>query len=59
MSDQLTWNKTIIDEFRANAGKVGGRFAGRTLLLLHTVGAKSGAGSGLIRWPAWRMGSGW
>jgi deazaflavin-dependent oxidoreductase (nitroreductase family) len=39
MSD---WNKAIIDEFRANAGKVGGQFAGRTLLLLHTTGAKSG-----------------
>jgi deazaflavin-dependent oxidoreductase (nitroreductase family) len=36
------WNRTIIDEFRANSGKVGGRFAGRTLLLLHSVGAKSG-----------------
>ncbi len=36
------WNQAIIDEFRANAGKVGGPFAGRTLLLLHTVGAKSG-----------------
>jgi len=35
-------NKMIIDEFRANAGKVGGPFAGRTLLLLHTIGAKSG-----------------
>ena len=35
-------NKIIIDEFRANAGKVGGPFAGRTLLLLHTIGAKSG-----------------
>ncbi len=35
-------NQGIIDEFRANGGKVGGRFAGRTLLLLHTVGAKSG-----------------
>ena len=34
-------NKTIIEEFRANGGKVGGRFADRTLLLLHTVGAKS------------------
>jgi deazaflavin-dependent oxidoreductase (nitroreductase family) len=34
-------NKAIIDEFRANGGKVGGFFAGRTLLLLHTVGAKS------------------
>src|SRR5512137_133237 len=35
-------NKVIIAEFRANAGKVGGPFAGRTLLLLHTIGAKSG-----------------
>ena len=42
MSVQTDWNKQIIDEFRANAGKVGGHFAGRTLLLLHTVGAKSG-----------------
>ena len=35
-------NMKIIDEFRANEGKVGGNFAGRTLLLLHTKGAKSG-----------------
>ena len=35
-------NMGIIQEFRANAGKVGGPFAGRSLLLLHTVGAKSG-----------------
>lgn len=35
-------NKKIIDEFRANEGKVGGYFAGKTLLLLHTIGAKSG-----------------
>jgi deazaflavin-dependent oxidoreductase (nitroreductase family) len=35
-------NKAIIEEFRSNAGKVGGPFAGKTLLLLHTVGAKSG-----------------
>jgi len=42
MSDANNWNKAVIDEFRANAGKVGGMFAGRTLLLLHTVGAKSG-----------------
>lgn len=39
MSD---WNKAIIEEFRANAGKVGGRFANSTILLLHTIGAKSG-----------------
>ena len=35
-------NQKIIDEFRANDGKVGGNFEGRTLLLLHTIGAKSG-----------------
>lgn len=35
-------NQAIIDEFRANSGKVGGFFAGKTLLILHTVGAKSG-----------------
>lgn len=36
------WNKAIIDEFRANGGKVGGQFAGAPLLILHSVGAKSG-----------------
>jgi deazaflavin-dependent oxidoreductase (nitroreductase family) len=41
MSNQIFSNKAIIDEFRANSGKVGGPFAGKTLLLLHTVGAKS------------------
>ncbi len=42
MSNQVNWNQATIDEFRANSGKVGGWFAGKTLLLLHTVGAKSG-----------------
>ena len=42
MNNQVDWNTGIIAEFRANAGKVGGPFAGRTLLLLHTIGAKSG-----------------
>ena len=42
MSNQANWNEAIIDEFRANSGKVGGPFAGKTLLLLHTIGAKSG-----------------
>lgn len=36
------WNKTIVDEFRANDGKVGGQFANANLLLLTTTGAKSG-----------------
>jgi deazaflavin-dependent oxidoreductase (nitroreductase family) len=42
MGSPKDWNKAIIEEFRANGGKVGGMFAGRTLLLLHTTGAKSG-----------------
>ena len=41
MSEVNDRNKNIIDEFRANEGRVGGRFEGRTLLLLHTTGAKS------------------
>lgn len=36
------FNRAIVEEFRANAGKVGGPFEGGTLVLLHTVGAKSG-----------------
>ena len=35
-------NADVIREFRENAGKVGGRFEGATLLLLHSIGAKSG-----------------
>jgi deazaflavin-dependent oxidoreductase (nitroreductase family) len=41
MSEANERNKKIIDEFRANGGKVGGPFEGKTLLLLHTKGAKS------------------
>jgi deazaflavin-dependent oxidoreductase (nitroreductase family) len=36
------FNRNIVEEFRANGGKVGGPFEGGTLLLLHTTGAKSG-----------------
>jgi deazaflavin-dependent oxidoreductase (nitroreductase family) len=36
------FNARIIDEFRANEGRVGGIFEGSTLLLLHHVGARSG-----------------
>ncbi|MGH2691092.1 MAG: nitroreductase family deazaflavin-dependent oxidoreductase [Actinomycetota bacterium] len=35
------WNQSIIEEFRASGGKVGGRFEGHPLLLLHHRGAKS------------------
>ncbi|BBY42916.1 nitroreductase family deazaflavin-dependent oxidoreductase [Mycolicibacterium celeriflavum] len=41
--DELkSFNENIIEEFRANGGKVGGPFEGADLLLLHTTGAKSG-----------------
>jgi deazaflavin-dependent oxidoreductase (nitroreductase family) len=36
------WNSKIIEEFRANDGKVGGQFEGAPVLLLGTTGAKSG-----------------
>ena len=36
------WNSKIIEEFRANDGKVGGPFKNAPLLLLHTVGARTG-----------------
>lgn len=35
-------NHAIIAEFRANAGKVGGQFDGMSLLLLTTIGARTG-----------------
>ena len=35
-------NTQIVDEFRANGGKVGGMFEGKNVLLLTTIGAKSG-----------------
>ena len=41
MSEADERNRKVIEEFRANQGRVGGRFEGRTLLLLHTKGAKS------------------
>jgi deazaflavin-dependent oxidoreductase (nitroreductase family) len=37
-----SFNSDIIAEFRANGGKVGGRWQDARLLLLHTTGAKSG-----------------
>ncbi len=37
-------NRLVIEEFRANAGKVGGPFDGAPLLLLSTTGAKTGTG---------------
>lgn len=42
MSEAADWNARIIEEFRANNGKVGGQFEGAPLLLLHSTGAKTG-----------------
>jgi len=42
MNDFNERNKAIIEEFRANEGRVGGFFDDKDLLLLHTTGAKTG-----------------
>jgi deazaflavin-dependent oxidoreductase (nitroreductase family) len=36
------WNQPIIEEFRANDGKVGGYFEGAPMILIHAIGARSG-----------------
>jgi len=40
--DPNDWNQKVIEEFRANEGRVGPPFEGTPVLLLHTTGAKSG-----------------
>ena len=40
--DMKEINRQVIEEFRANGGKVGGQFAGAPMVLLTTKGAKSG-----------------
>jgi len=42
MTTANDWNDSIISEFRANEGRVGGPFKGAPMLLLHHTGAKSG-----------------
>lgn len=41
-TDINDFNQAIIEEFRANEGKVGGPFEDAPMVLVHTVGAKSG-----------------
>lgn len=36
------FNARVIEEFRANAGRVGGSLSGTPILLLHHLGARSG-----------------
>ena len=40
MSD---WNSGVISEFRAHEGRVGGYFEGAPMILIHHIGARSGA----------------
>lgn len=42
MSEAADWNTTIINEFRANEGRVGGGFEGAPMVLVHHVGRKTG-----------------
>jgi len=42
MTDHQDFNSRIVEEFRANAGVVGGPFAGVPIVLVHHVGRKSG-----------------
>src|SRR6516164_3987855 len=43
MTGPSDFNGKIIEEFRTNAGKVGGPFARADILLLHHTGARTGA----------------
>ena len=46
MADVNDFNAQIIEEFRANAGVVGGPFEGTTVLLLTTTGGQVGTRAG-------------
>jgi deazaflavin-dependent oxidoreductase (nitroreductase family) len=43
MADRDDWNTKIIEEFRANEGRVGGQFEGAPMILIHHRGRTSGA----------------
>ncbi|MEU1204329.1 nitroreductase/quinone reductase family protein [Nocardia sp. NPDC005825] len=42
MAGMSDWNTNIINEFRANEGRVGGPFEGAPMILMHHRGRKSG-----------------
>src|ERR1700747_2339050 len=42
MTEVTDFNRRNIDEFRRNHGRLGGPFEGAPVLLLHTIGARSG-----------------
>ena len=43
VSDNNDFNAQVVEEFRANGGRVGGPFEGAPMVLVHHKGAKSGA----------------
>ena len=42
MPEVSQWNEWVVDEFRANRGRVGKEYDGFLMILVHHVGAKSG-----------------
>ena len=54
MTDMTNFNQTIIDEFRANGGKVGGGFAGMPMVAHHHEGRQDRASPGSTPWPPGR-----
>lgn len=42
MADRDDWNRQVIEEFRANEGRVGGNFEGAPMILIHHKGRTSG-----------------
>lgn len=41
--DWNAWNRAVIDEFRANEGRVGQQFEGKPMTIITTRGARTGA----------------
>jgi deazaflavin-dependent oxidoreductase (nitroreductase family) len=42
VTDWNAYNRQVVDEFRANEGRVGGPYQGAPMVVLHTTGARSG-----------------
>jgi deazaflavin-dependent oxidoreductase (nitroreductase family) len=42
MTRPADWNTQVIEEFRANEGRVGGQFAGAPMVLVHHRGRRTG-----------------
>jgi deazaflavin-dependent oxidoreductase (nitroreductase family) len=42
VADRDEWNRQVIEEFRANSGRVGGNFEGAPMILIHHKGRTSG-----------------